>query len=142
MQEPWVPSVGWEYPLVKEVATSSVFLSGKSHGQLSLADYTARIQKVGSNPGLLHFRQILYHLSHQGSPGNSLKKILKQFICSNQDQPPIHSWQLINKFLKTFKTSQIPLFSFFFLLHLSCPVSQSRFYSWQCTALFPRFPVN
>ena len=22
----------------------------------------------GSNPGLLHFRQILYHLSHQGSP--------------------------------------------------------------------------
>ena len=58
-------------------------------------------------------RQILYHLSHQGSPGKSLKKILKQFICSNQDQPPIHSWQLINKFLKTFKTSQIPLFSCF-----------------------------
>ena len=23
----------------------------------------------GSNPGLLHCRQILYHLSHQGSPG-------------------------------------------------------------------------
>ena len=22
----------------------------------------------GSNPGLLHYRQILYHLSHQGSP--------------------------------------------------------------------------
>ena len=22
----------------------------------------------GSNPGLQHFRQILYHLSHQGSP--------------------------------------------------------------------------
>ena len=67
----------------------------------------------GSTWGLLHCRQILYHLSHQGSPGKSLKKILKQFICSNQDQPPIHSWQLINKFLKTFKTSQIPLFSCF-----------------------------
>ena len=26
----------------------------------------------GSNPGLLHCRQILYHLSHQGSPGFSL----------------------------------------------------------------------
>ena len=23
----------------------------------------------GSNPGLLHYRQILYQLSHQGSPG-------------------------------------------------------------------------
>ena len=66
-----------------------------------------------SNPGFLHCRQILYHLSHQGSPGKSLKKILQQFICSNQDQPPIHSWQLISKFLKTFKTSQIPLFSCF-----------------------------
>ena len=25
----------------------------------------------GSNPGLLHCRQILYHLSHQGSPSNA-----------------------------------------------------------------------
>jgi len=24
--------------------------------------------KQGSNPGLLHYRQILYQLSHQGSP--------------------------------------------------------------------------
>ena len=24
----------------------------------------------GSNPGLLHFQQILYHLSHQGSPSD------------------------------------------------------------------------
>ena len=28
------------------------------------------IQTQGSNPGLPHCRQILYHLSHQGSPGN------------------------------------------------------------------------
>ena len=26
----------------------------------------------GSNPGLLHCRQILYHLSHQGNPGSSI----------------------------------------------------------------------
>ena len=26
----------------------------------------------GSNPGLLHCKQILYHLSHQGSPTNSI----------------------------------------------------------------------
>ena len=26
----------------------------------------------GSNPGLLHFRQILHHLSHQGKPINAI----------------------------------------------------------------------
>ena len=30
----------------------------------------------GSNPGLLHCRQILYHLSHQGSPGKYLPSII------------------------------------------------------------------
>ena len=29
-------------------------------------------QTQGSNPGLLHCRQILYHLSHQGCPENAL----------------------------------------------------------------------
>ena len=29
----------------------------------------------GLNPGLLHHRQILYHLSHQGSPGVHAKYI-------------------------------------------------------------------
>ena len=28
----------------------------------------------GSNPGLLHCRQILYYLSHQGSPSHALKR--------------------------------------------------------------------
>jgi len=27
----------------------------------------------GSNPGLPHYRQILYHLSHQGSPSKPIK---------------------------------------------------------------------
>ena len=30
----------------------------------------------GSNPGLLHCRQTLYHLSHQGSPDKSARQIL------------------------------------------------------------------
>ena len=30
----------------------------------------------GSNPGLLHCRQILYHLSHQGRPGGLVVKNL------------------------------------------------------------------
>ena len=30
----------------------------------------------GSNSGFLHFRQILYHLSHQGSPSLNIKRLL------------------------------------------------------------------
>ena len=38
------------------------------------------------NPGLLHYRQILYYLSHQGSPvrgGNSKLKTYKSILYSN-----------------------------------------------------------
>ena len=34
----------------------------------------------GSNPGLLHCRQILYHLSYQGSPGRQLSGRVKIWI--------------------------------------------------------------
>ena len=40
-----------------------------------------RIQ--GSNPHLLHCRQILYHLSHQGSPGNRWGKFKRMVSCSS-----------------------------------------------------------
>ena len=40
MQETWVPSLGWEGPLEKEMATHSVFLPGKSHGHKSLVGYS------------------------------------------------------------------------------------------------------
>ena len=40
MQEMWVRSLGWKDPLEKEMATSPVFLSGKSHGQKSLEGYS------------------------------------------------------------------------------------------------------
>ena len=39
MQETRVQSLGWEDPLEKEMATTLVFLPGKSHGQRSLAGY-------------------------------------------------------------------------------------------------------
>ena len=39
MLETWVLFLGWEYPLGKEMATTPVFLPGKSHGQRSLAGY-------------------------------------------------------------------------------------------------------
>ena len=40
----------------------------------------------GSNPGVLHCRQILYHLSHQGSPSTSLFWIKRQLISRNSNR--------------------------------------------------------
>jgi len=40
MQETWVPSLGCEEPLEKELATTPVFLPGKFHGQRSLESYS------------------------------------------------------------------------------------------------------
>ena len=45
MQDMWVPSLGQEDPLEKEMATHSVFLPGKSHGQTNSVDYTPWGQK-------------------------------------------------------------------------------------------------
>ena len=39
-QETRVRSLGWEDPLVKETATTPVFLPGESHGQRSLVAYS------------------------------------------------------------------------------------------------------
>ena len=36
---------------------------------------------LGSNPGLSHCRQILYHLSHQGSPGVYALKVTYYISC-------------------------------------------------------------
>ena len=45
----------------------------------------SRGSSQGSNPGLLHFRRILYHLSHQRSPykpnENKTKKSLWPLLC-------------------------------------------------------------
>ena len=40
MQETWVPSLGWEDPLDKGMATTPVFWPGEFHGQRSLAAYS------------------------------------------------------------------------------------------------------
>ena len=37
-------------------------------------------QPQGSNPGLLHCRQILYQLSHQGSPGKTIALTIWTFV--------------------------------------------------------------
>ena len=41
---------------------------------------------LGSNPGLLHFRQILYHLSHQGSPPK-MQRFFQRYQCWKVSSP-------------------------------------------------------
>ena len=77
-------------PLEQEMAPTPVFLPGKFHGRRSLVGYSpwgfsrqgywsglpSLLQEIfptqGSNPDLLHCRQIFYCLSHQGSPNITL----------------------------------------------------------------------
>ena len=50
MQESWVQSLGREDALEKEMATHSIFLPGKSHGQRNLAGYSPFCcRRVGHN---------------------------------------------------------------------------------------------
>ena len=90
MQEMQVPSLGWEDPLEKKIASESVSCSVMSDSLQSHGLQPARLlcpwdspgkntgvgshfllqgifQIQGSNLGLLHCKQILYHRSHQGS---------------------------------------------------------------------------
>ena len=59
MQETWVRSLGQEDPLEKEMATHSVLLPGKSHGQRSLVDYSPWDRKESDTTERLHFTLLL-----------------------------------------------------------------------------------
>ena len=79
-QETQVQSLGQEDPLEKGMATHFSILAGNPPGSSVHGIRQARILEgchsllqgifptQGLNPGLLHCRQILYFLSHQGSP--------------------------------------------------------------------------
>ena len=86
MRETWVRSLGWEDPLEKEMATHSSILAWRTpwivahQAPLSMG-FPGQNTGVGChfllqrifltqrlNLGLLHYRQILYLLSHLGSP--------------------------------------------------------------------------
>ena len=60
--------VAESYPTLCDPMEQSMEFSRPEYwsGQPFLSPGTFPIQ--GSNPGLLHYKQILYHLSHQGSP--------------------------------------------------------------------------
>ena len=52
-------TLGWEDPLEKEMATTPVFLPGKSHGQRSLVGYSPRGCKQWDRTDQLHFHFFL-----------------------------------------------------------------------------------
>ena len=90
MWETWVRSLGWEDSLEKEMATHSSVLAWKTPWTVACTkllhprDFPDKsigvschflLQGIfltqGSNPGLLHCRQMLYRLGHQGSSWGS-----------------------------------------------------------------------
>ena len=102
LHEMWVQSLDQEESLEKEMTTRSSILAWKFprtvHGvrksQTQLSDETAVRYKThssgkkrklvltqGSNPGLPHCRQVLYRLSHQGSPHWSMISINTSGSC-------------------------------------------------------------
>ena len=54
---------------------------GQSIGVGSLSLLQEIFPTQGLNPGLMRCRQILYQLSHQGSPANVLFKIISLRLC-------------------------------------------------------------
>ena len=79
MQETWVRSLGQEDPLEKEMAIHSSTLAWRIPwmeepgglqymGSQRVGHVVHGILTQGSNLGLPHCRQMLYPLSHEGSP--------------------------------------------------------------------------
>ena len=59
MQKTWVPSLGWEDPLEKEMATHSSILPGKSHGWRSVVGYSPWGHRESDTTELLFARHLL-----------------------------------------------------------------------------------
>ena len=64
---------------------------GKNTGEKSHSLLQGIFLTQGSNPGLPHCRQILYHLSHKGSPAINWKQ-LKWEVGRNSQRPSLQAW--------------------------------------------------
>ena len=60
----------------------------------------------GSNLGLLHYRQILYHLSHKGSPNNNSKSFKSSLVSNSY----MHDRSFHSKTLKLLVSSRKSLY--------------------------------
>ena len=67
----------------QDCSPSGSSVHGDSPGKNTAVGYHALFQEIfpteGSNPGLPHCRQILYHLIHQGSPWEDIKKRWQEY---------------------------------------------------------------
>ena len=63
-QETWVPSLGWEDSLEKEMATHSVLLPRKSHGRRSLVQATVHGVAESGTTERLHFVFVTLSVLH------------------------------------------------------------------------------
>ena len=75
MQEMWVRSLGEEDPPEKEMATIPVFLPWKSHGQRSLAGYSARGRIESDMTELLSTQIYVYIITYLFIFGHTAKHV-------------------------------------------------------------------
>ena len=68
---------------------------GKNTGSHALLQGVLPTQ--GSNPGLLHYRQILYHLSHQGSLSQRVLPSFEKILAVPTSRP----WHMLSSSSKT-----------------------------------------
>ena len=79
----WLSAIKWKWKSLSRVGLfvtpwtiQSMDFSRSEVGSLSLLQRIFPAQ--GSNPGLPHCRQILYHLSYQGSPNFPIQRVFKE----------------------------------------------------------------
>ena len=67
-------------------------LTGKNTGMSCLSFLQGILPILGSNLGLLHCRQILYHRSHQGNLEDSVNRVLIPVMLNDLGINPSGSW--------------------------------------------------
>ena len=79
MQETWVRPLGWEDPLEKEMATTPIFLPGKSQGHRSLlgTDHGVAKSQTQLNNYTTTIPARLIHLME-----NATKTLEKELVCT------------------------------------------------------------
>ena len=88
----------------------------------------------GSNPGLLHYRQILYHLSHQGSP-RILECVAHSFsMGSSRPRDRTRVSCIAGRFFTSCATREVCEWSSWYFIVLSHIFPWRR--KWQATPVF------
>ena len=107
---------------------------GKNTGVGCHAFLQGMFPTQGSNPGLLHCRWILYHLSQQGSP-KMLGWVAYPFSCrTSQPRNWTKVFCIAGKFFTSWATREAPNFC---LLHFKWKCSDKLFHLFQGHSIWP-----